>query len=116
FGKKHRRRLQDLVRAAQLVVLLAQRLDLLALLAAQPLTATRIDLGLAHPLAQRLRVDPQISSDMRNRPAALKRQPNTAIQQLLWIPDSSWHRRSVSFPQNRTCARSDLTREKWSRH
>ena len=35
LGEKHRRRLQDLVRAAQLVVLLAQLLDLLPLVGAQ---------------------------------------------------------------------------------
>ena len=62
--------LQDLVRAAQLLDLLAQLLDLLALLAASAaLTATLIDLGLAHALAQRLGRKPEISSDMSDRTA-----------------------------------------------
>src|SRR5207247_5800201 len=72
LGKKHARRLQDLVRTAQLEILLPQALDLLTLLARrqirpQPL----IGLRLAHPLTQRLGMDPEISSDVRDWPATL---------------------------------------------
>src|SRR3954466_1508024 len=54
-GEKHRGRLEDLVRPAQLVVLTPQSTDLLALQAAEQLGAgARIGLSLAQALAQRL--------------------------------------------------------------
>ena len=46
---------------------------------------------LAHTLPQRLLVDPQISGDVRDRPAALKRQPDAALEQLLGILPRSRH-------------------------
>jgi hypothetical protein len=42
--------------------------------------------------AQRLVVDSEISRDMPDRPAGLDRQPDTAINQLLGVLPSSWHR------------------------
>jgi hypothetical protein len=73
--------LQDLVRAPQLVALAAQPADLLALLAGrqvgpQPL----VGLGLAHLLAQRLGMDPEVVSDVRDRPLSLQ-----AIRTTRWI-------------------------------
>ena len=52
--EKSRRPLQNLVRVAQLTVLLAQPLELGALSRRHPRTGTRIDLGLTHPQPDRL--------------------------------------------------------------
>src|SRR4051795_3281820 len=85
-GEKHRGRLEDLVRPAQLVVLTPQSTDLLALLAAEQLGAgARIGLRLAHAPSPRLRMDPQIVRDVGDRPLALQRQPYAALDQLIGI-------------------------------
>jgi hypothetical protein len=55
---------------SQLEVLLPQPLDLLALLAGRQIRPQAlVGLGLAHPLAQRLGMDPEITSDVRDRTA-----------------------------------------------
>jgi hypothetical protein len=46
---------------------LAQSLDLFALLAVRALAPAGVDLVLAHQLAQHLRIDPRISRDMHCR-------------------------------------------------
>jgi hypothetical protein len=70
-ARKHRRLFQDRVRAPQLKVLLAQPLELLALIRGQPFPLAGIDLGPADVLAQRLGTDPQILGDMSDRTLAL---------------------------------------------
>ena len=92
LGKKHARRLQDLVRTAQLEVLLAEPLDLFALLTRrQTGPQASVGLSLAHTLSQRLLVDPEIAGDVRDRPAAFKRQPDAALEQLLGVLPRSRH-------------------------
>jgi hypothetical protein len=66
-AKTHRRSLEDLVRAAQLVDLRAQRLDLLALLAGRQIRPqTLIGRDLTRVLAQRLRRQPEIARHARS--------------------------------------------------
>src|SRR5207302_7852064 len=80
LGKKHGGRFQDLVRAAQVMHLATQLADLLALLAGQQIGAlAAVGLRLAHTLAQRLRVDAQIRSDVRDRPLGLEHEPDAAL-------------------------------------
>ena len=67
------------VRPAQLEVLTPQLADLLALPARETLARARVDLRLAHPPVQRLRVHPQVLRDVRYRAPGLERQPHTAI-------------------------------------
>jgi hypothetical protein len=82
----------DLVRATQLEHFLAQLLDLLALLAGREIRPqATIRLRLAHAPSQHLVMDPEIDSDVPNRTARLDRQPDPALDQLLWILPSSWH-------------------------
>src|SRR5215217_2224625 len=91
-GEKQARRLEDLVRAAQLVVLLAQPADLLALRTRQqlrPLTA--VGLGLAHLLAQRLRMHAQTPPHVRDRPLSLERDPHRPLHELVGILLRSSH-------------------------
>ncbi len=95
--RKHRRRAEDLVRAAQLVVLAPQPPDLLALLTAQQLRASA-RLGPAHPLAQRLRMDPQIVRDLRDWPVALQRQPHTTLDELIGVLLRTGHSGGASPP------------------
>ena len=93
-GEKQRRRFQDLIRPAQLVVLLAQHADLLTLRSGRLIAApAAVSFGLAHPLTQRLGVHPEIGGDMRDRPAALKRQANTSLHELVGVLLGSGHDR-----------------------
>jgi hypothetical protein len=39
---------------------------------------------------------------MRDRALALKRKPNTALDQLQWILPRSWHARRLSSPADET--------------
>jgi hypothetical protein len=78
--EKHARGLQDLIGAAQLRNLPAQGFDLLALLAAQHILAPAlVSFDLPRVFPQRLRGDPQIPPDMRDRPARLKDEPRRAL-------------------------------------
>ena len=84
--EKSRGGLEDLVGAAQLAHLTAQAAQLFSLLAAQQLFAfAGVGFCLAHPLAQRLGVDAQITGYVGDRAAGLKDQPGTAVQQLLGV-------------------------------
>src|SRR5205085_9809124 len=75
-----------------LEVLLPQALDLLPLRARRQIRPqTLVGFGLTDTLPQRLRVNPEISSNMRNRPAALQRQPDAALKQLLRVLPRSRH-------------------------
>src|SRR5450755_1290983 len=101
LGKKHRRALEDLIRAAQLLVLPTQPSDLLALLRREHLTTrAAVGLRLAHALTQRLMMDTQISSHPRDRPPGLKHKPDAALHQLIGILPRSWHKHGV--PLSRT--------------
>jgi hypothetical protein len=51
-----------------------------------------VGLGPTHLLAQRLRMDPQIGSDVRDRPVGLQGQANTARDQLVGTLPRSGHR------------------------
>jgi hypothetical protein len=78
--------LRIFVCAAQLEVLLAQLLDLLPLLAGRQIRPqTLIGLHLAHPPTQRLRMHPEIPSDMSDRPIGFHRQTNAALDQLIRV-------------------------------
>jgi hypothetical protein len=59
-----------------------------------------VGLGLAHRLAQRLVMNPEISRDVTHRPPGLDGQPHTAIDQRLGVLPSSWHRWRVSCPED----------------
>jgi hypothetical protein len=69
--KKQRGGFQDLIRAAQLEVLTPELADLLTLLGAHPLAVASVDLGAPDTLSQRLRRQPEIVRDMRDRPPRL---------------------------------------------
>jgi hypothetical protein len=45
--------------------------------------------------------DPQILRDMRDRPPRLQREPNTALQQLIWVLLRSCHPRGLSSREDR---------------
>ena len=72
--EKQRRRPQDLVRTSQLRVLFAEPADLLPLFSREQVCAKPlVRLRLADALPQDLRVDAEISSDVRDRPVTLQR-------------------------------------------
>src|SRR4051794_37953613 len=99
LGEKHRRRLEDLVRAPELVVLLAQAPDLLALLRREQLrSGAAVGLGAPHALAQRLRVDAQIVGDVRDRPVAFQREAHASRDQLIGILLRTGHGDGASPP------------------
>jgi len=79
--------LQDLVRLAQLTHLAAECLELLTL-AARQLIAARAGIGLgpAHPCAQRLRADTEISRYLRDRSARLEHESHRPLTQLVGVP------------------------------
>jgi hypothetical protein len=82
--EKHAGGLQDLIRTAQLGHLTAQGFDLLALLAAQHVLAPAlIGFCLADVFTERLRLDAEVSRDMRDRTPRLEHQTRPAVQQLL---------------------------------
>src|SRR4029079_3861983 len=94
--EKHACGLEDLVRAPQLVDLLAKVLDLLALSRGRQIRAQALlCLPLTHVLAQRLRRDAEIGGDVRDRSAGLKHQPGAAIKQLGWVLPRTGHRREA---------------------
>jgi hypothetical protein len=94
-------------RSAQLEVLLAQPADLLTLLAGEHLAAfAAIGFDLAHRLAQHFTMDTQIGSDMRDRTLRLKREANTALDQLQWILPRSWHDKRLSPLADKTAKQS----------
>jgi hypothetical protein len=96
LGEKHRRGLENLVGPAQLAVLTLKRLQPLALVGRQPVVAgAGIDLGLAHPQAQRFLVDTEIARDMRDRALRLEHQPDRALAQLIGVLLGTWHRRDL---------------------
>src|SRR6202142_251173 len=102
-SEKHRGALQNLVRAAQLVVLALEPLDLLTLLRGRQIRPqTLIGLDLAHTLSQRLGRQPDVLGDMRDRPPGLQHEPHTAVDQLLGVLPWTWHRRRISSPEDRT--------------
>ena len=102
---KHRRGLQDLVRAAQLIVLGAQPADLLPLLRARQIRAlAAIGLVLTDPLSQRLRMHPEIRRYLSDRPLRLKRQPDPPLHKLVRELLRSGHPCSLDFPQDRILA------------
>jgi hypothetical protein len=82
-------------------------LDLLTLLAAQKVLALAlIGFRAAHPFAQRLGINAQVSSDMSDRASGLEHQPRAALQQLLGILPRSCHARRLSFPADETTDQS----------
>ena len=85
-------KLQDLVRAAQVVHLATELSDLFPLLTGQQIAAlTAVGLRLAHALAKRLVVNTEISSHLRDRPPGLEHQPHAALHQLIGVLPRSWH-------------------------
>lgn len=99
-GEKRRSALENFVGAAQFAVVLAQLRQLLALLAAQQLlTLAGIGFALAHPLAQCLVMDAQVTGYVGNGAAGLGDHPGAAIEQLVWVLLLSWHGLGVPFFQ-----------------
>jgi hypothetical protein len=91
-SRKHRRGHEDLVRTPQLIDLLAQLLDLLALRGGRQIRPQAlIGLDPAHVLAQRLRGHTEITRDVRDRPARLEHHTRAAIKQLRRILASAGH-------------------------
>jgi len=73
------RELQDLVRALQFGVLLAQPPQLLVLHTGRPVAALAlISLVLTHPLPQRLRTQAELVRDVLDRPAGFQHQRHRA--------------------------------------
>jgi transposase len=58
---------EDLPLLLEAAVLAPQAAQLLALVAGQAFAAALVDVGLAHPVAQRLRRDPELAGDLRDR-------------------------------------------------
>jgi hypothetical protein len=88
----------------ELEVLATQPLELLLLTRRQPLPLTGVNLRPTDVLTQRLRPDPQVLGDVRDRPLTLQREPHTAVQKLLRILALTWHDRRVSSPEDRILA------------
>ena len=89
--EKHRSGLQDLIRAAQLEVLGAQPAGSSRSCARRQIRAlARVGLVLTDLLAQRLRMHPEIRRDMRDRPLALQRKPDTALESTHLDTSSVW--------------------------
>src|SRR5918996_5992590 len=96
--KESRRRLEDLVRAAQLAVLALELLDALGLRAGYPRSLAAVGLGLAHPAAQRLRGHPELLRDRRDRrplgligALLLEHHPRRPLTDLTRIRRLPWH-------------------------
>jgi ABC-type amino acid transport substrate-binding protein len=83
----------DLVGPAQLAVVTLELLHPFTFLAGQPGAITGIDLGLAHPVAQRLGADAQLLGHPAHRAVALtlfggrlEDEADRSLPQLWWIP------------------------------
>ena len=102
------------------MVLLAELLDLLALLAAgQIRPQATVGLSLPDALAQHLVTDTEIARDRCDRPARLERETDTTLDQLLWILPGSGH--ELAVPCSRTESSFQSLRETqgsslWSRN
>ena len=66
----------------------------------------RVDLDVAHVPAQRLSREPEVISNMRDRPSWLGHQSAPAIQQLDRILPRSWHDAGLILPPGKTWHRS----------
>src|SRR5918998_47134 len=76
----------------QLGVLPAQLGQLSALVAAQALGLTSLNLVLLHPVTQRLLTNPQVPGDLRHRLARLPDDPDCSLAELRVEPTSClWH-------------------------
>src|SRR5215217_1579423 len=89
LGEEDRRFFQDLALLGERPDLTPQPAKLLALVAAEPLTAALIDVDLTGPIAQRLRRDPELGGELRDRPAAASEQPDGLLAELQRI--RRWH-------------------------
>src|SRR5450432_1306115 len=89
------------------MVLLAELLDLLALLSAREIRPQpAVGLGLTNPLTQHLVTDTEITCDRRYRPTRLKRQTDATLDQLLWILPGSGHELAVPCSRNESSFQS----------
>jgi hypothetical protein len=73
---------QDLALLGEDAVLAAQPAQLVALVAAQALTAALIDVDLTGPVSERLRRDPQLRGELRDRLTAALEQLNRLTAEL----------------------------------
>src|ERR671910_528689 len=96
--KESRRRLKDLIRAAQLPVLALELLDPLGLRARHSRALARVGLGLAHPTAQGLGCHPELLSDRRDRrplrlvlALLIEHHPRRPLTDLTRIRRLPWH-------------------------
>ena len=89
-GEKRCGRAQDLVRAAELADLPLQLADPRGVVGGDARPQTTIDLGLADPGPQRLRMDPELVSDPLDRPRAVagSRRASNAIRVALSLNSS----------------------------
>jgi hypothetical protein len=89
--RKRRRRLEDVVGAAQFAHLAAQGLQLLAF--------SFIGLCPSHPLAEGLVVDAEVARHLGDRTSGVGDHPGTAIEQLIGVFLLSCHGLGVPFLQ-----------------
>src|SRR5918996_875492 len=96
--KESRRRLEDLIRAAQLPVLALELPDALGLHARHSRALARVGLGLAHPASERLRGHPELLGDRRDRrplrlvlTLLLEHHPRRPLPDLTRIRRLPWH-------------------------
>jgi len=75
--------------------------DLLALISHKQIgTLPAVRLSLAHTLSQRLVVNTQVSSYLRDRPPGLEHEPDAARHQLIGVLPRSWHEREVPLSRD----------------
>src|SRR6266550_1642855 len=96
--EKRARRLEDLIRPAQLTILAFQLDDPLPLGRWHAGPLATVDLGLVDPVAQGLPVDAQLLGDPSHRPgplagllAQLQHHPHGALAQLRRVSPQGWH-------------------------
>jgi hypothetical protein len=89
------RSLEDITLHPQLGVLPLELLEPCALVDAQAFLLAALDPVPVHPVAQRPRVDPQISGHLRDRLAGLTHDPDRALTELgVVLPSCLWHHHS----------------------
>lgn len=89
----HARRLEDLIRPAQLGHFLAQLGEFLLLGGRRPVGAlAAVGFGLTHPVPQSLRVNTQVTSDVSDRTPGLLNEPHGPFPQLIRVLTWRSHR------------------------
>ncbi len=101
--RQKNRGVEYLVGTPQLLDLALERFEALALGVGEQLRPPAgVGLGLAHPPAQGLVVDAEISRYVRDRAAGLKDEANGSLAELVGVLLRGWHSRRFSSPEDGT--------------